>query len=181
MIHTSLLRRHAAQAAALALVLVTIACDYTGPEVGHTFDPPVPSNPGIHAYLTAGTSRASIGGEVRIDARIAVHGVDATVSGFVASLAYDHTRIELVEEVSIDDGGVRVANLGTGNGEARFAGASSSGFTSDLLFSVRVRPRQADYLTGLRLSLQELNTLEEGFAERSETARISNSVHVPSR
>jgi len=162
------------------LAFAVSACDDAIPAGGALVEA-APREPGINAYLSVDRPDAGVGEVVRLDARLAVVETDVTVSGFVATLTYDPTRVDVIDEIAVDDGAMRVGNLAAGPGLARFAGASSDGLASDVLFSIRVRPRAADYLKGLTLTLDELNTLENGFAERSSEARVGRSVYLTPR
>lgn len=163
------------------LLLAVSACDDDELRPGGEYIAAAPQEPGINVYLSVDKPDAGVGEVVRLDARLAVIETDVTVSGFVATLTYDPTRVDVIDEIAVDDGAMRVGNLAAGPGLARFAGASSDGLASDVLFSIRVRPRAADYLKGLTLTLDELNTLENGFAERSSEARVGRSVYLTPR
>ena len=137
---------------------------------------PVVLQSGVNAYLVVTGANEPVGSVLAVEARIGSTDEDQTPTAFVASLYYDHSRLEFLESVDLSDGVLRFANPEAAPGMAKIAGAAANGLNTDSLFVARMRVLESGYLDGLRLELRELGILERDFADVASDVYVSPNV-----
>ena len=137
---------------------------------------PVVLQSGVNAYLVVTGANEPVGSILSLEARIRSTDEDQTPTAFVASLYYDHSKLEFLESVDLGDGVLRFANPQAAPGMAKVAGAAANGLNTDRLFVARMRVLESGYLDGLRLELPELGILERGFADVASEVHVSPNV-----
>lgn len=154
--------------ATLALVGAVVACGEDAP----TQSPSAPGEPSepttvgsdMSVSLLVDDTDAEPGDTVLVAAEVR-EGADATPTGFVASLGYDAGSLAPAGQPAVEGDGMRVVNLEAGDGEVRAAGAAADGFSTPTLFAVEMEVRGDGYVEGLDLRMEELDVVENGFAD----------------
>lgn len=150
-----------------SLALLTGACadDSLGP-AGSSITPEGPffGNQGV--FLALDNHGASTGETVTFTVLFdPPEDREATPTGFRVDFRYDPERLEPVESLAPDDGGLRLVNLDAGAGLVKAAGASPEGMEAEVLFGLKMKVRDHDYVRGLELDILELDILERNFAD----------------
>lgn len=165
-------RRPALRPSALLLALLVAACgeDVTAPQApGPETEEPATVASDMSVDLVVSDLDAGSGETVTVAAEVSAG--DVTPTGFVAALGYDPARLAPAGEVEIEEGeGLRVVNLRAGEGSVRAAGAAADGFAESTLFALRMEVRKGGWANSLRLEMEELDIVENGFADMA--ARI---------
>lgn len=119
---------------------------------------PIQLMEGIQAYLQIDNYAAQPGQVVHISVKVQVGAKsDSKVGSYTGRLQFDPEALSYTDEVEIDDG-LRVANPnGSGEGELRFAGAAARGFSNLTLYEAVFKVKDADYVDGLVLQMEELS------------------------
>jgi hypothetical protein len=133
---------------------------------------PVVLEQGVNVYLVVSAANLANGTEFWAEARVRVVRQELTPTAFVANLRYDPASVEFLGMLPMDDDVLRVANPDFEPNAIRVAGAAADGFGTETLFGVRMRVKRADYLAGLAVELDELDVLEQDFAEVSADAAV---------
>jgi hypothetical protein len=146
----------------LAVVLVGLAgCDdepltsRDGPEQ------PPPPVAGIQAYLQVDNDQARPGDRVTVYVVVQFGTeTEAKLGSYTGRLTFDPEMLTFDESVEINDG-LRVINPNNAeSGEIRFAGATARGFADLTIYRGVFEVRDADYMQGLTLSMEELSAAE---------------------
>ena len=144
-----------AMRAAVVCLALTACQDEPAPATGPTA-PPVQQ--GVAAYITVDNLSAQPGQAVRVRVEVQV-GTQQNfkLGSFTGRLRFDPAALEFKQENAINDG-LRVANpLNASRGEIRFAGASAAGFSQLVLYDGSFVVKAANYVQGLRLTMEELS------------------------
>jgi hypothetical protein len=162
----STLKRHLMGAlVALAATAFTQACT----EPVQSRPPKTPVDGPLEVRLEPADASAGVGAVVRV--ALMLRGTSARdVASFTARVAYDSTRLRFVDEVTLEDGAMRVMNPQPGL--LRLAGIATAGFSDGQLSVVRFSVLRPGGLTSLRLTVDELHTTNHADARR--TLRPSN-------
>lgn len=165
-------RRRTLRPPALLLALLVAACgeDVTAPQApGPETEEPATVASDMSVDLVVSDLDAGAGETVTVAAEVSAG--DVTPTGFVAALGYDPALLAPAGEVEIEESeGLRVVNLRAGDGDVRAAGAAADGFARSTLFAVRMEVRKDGWASSLRLGMEELDIVENGFADMA--ARI---------
>ena len=160
----------AATLTAVLLGMGVMACDEKTMEPDQ--QTPVILEQGVNVYLLVSGANLANGTEFWAEARVRVVQEELTPTAFVANLRYDPASVEFIGMLPMDDDVLRAANPDFEPNAIRVAGAAADGFGTETLFGVRMRVKRADYLTGLAVELDELDILEQDFAEVSADATV---------
>ncbi len=164
-------RRIATTLTAILVGMAVMACDEEAMmEPGQ--QTPVVLEQGVNVYLVVSGANLANGAEFWAEARVRVVRQELTPTAFVANLRYDPASVEFISMLPMDDDVLRVANPDFEPNAIRVAGAAADGFGTETLFGVRMRVKRADYLDGLAVELDELDVLEQDFAEVSADAAV---------
>jgi hypothetical protein len=160
-------------AAALTAVLLgmgAMACDEEAMEPDQ--QTPVILQQGVNVYLVVSGANLANGTEFWAEAKVRVVQEEQTPTAFVANLRYDPESVEFIGMLPMDDEVLRATNPDFEPNAIRVAGAAADGLGTETLFGVRMRVKRADYLAGLAVELDELDILEQDFAEVSSDAAV---------
>lgn len=143
---------------AFATLLVGLAGCEDDPLKSDGPEDPTPPTQGIQAYLQVDNEYAKPGGTVHIAVKVQIGTEsDAKVGSYTGRLRFDVAALRYKDEVKINDG-LRVSNPnGAGDGEIRFAGAAARGFAELTLYEGVFEVKQAGYVDGLALEMEELS------------------------
>jgi len=142
---------------AIALLVLGFAC--TEPQHADR-SKPTPS-PALEARIDLSDSLPTPGSEVVATMRF----IGAPVASTTARLLYDTAGVQLVGEVSIDDGATRVMNPQPG--VLRFAGVAANGFVDGRVYAWRFMVRRTAAMLALRLVIDEAHTMSRADAATS--------------
>jgi hypothetical protein len=141
---------------AVTICLALAACQ--DEPVATTGPTPPPLQEGVSAYITVDRLDARPGQTVRVRVEVQVGSQqNFKVGSYTGRLRFDPQRLQFRVENAISDG-LRVSNPnGAPRGEIRFAGASAAGFNQLVLYDGSFEVRQAGYVEGLSLQMEELS------------------------
>jgi hypothetical protein len=141
----------------LSLSLLAAAGACTEPRVRPTAAPA----PVLEARLEVSDTLPAAGSS--IDVRVRVVGKSAArVASFVERVAYDTLSLRYLGDVTLDDGATRVTN--PTSGLIRSAGVRAGGFGGGALAAYRFEVRRPSALASLRLTIDELHTIDHSDA-----------------
>jgi hypothetical protein len=127
---------------------------------------------GIDAELVVSDLTPRAGSDVVVIVRLRRGAAVGHVASFTARVAYDTTRLQLIGEQQLDDGGTRMLNPAAG--ESRVAGIASAGFTSDELFGLQFKALSPTGLESLQVAFDEVHAV--GGADLLNTIRVRHTL-----
>jgi len=160
---------------AVLLAAATMACDDDRRPVTNE----IPTGPGViaptalSAYMTVSDPRPAVGQRLTITVRALRGQAVGKIGSFTLKLAYDSTRLRLIDTERSEFGMV-MAN-GTTRGIVRAAGASSQGFTDDRLLTATFLVIGARPTGTLKLDVSELNSV--AFEDQRPAMQVDQTVY----
>jgi hypothetical protein len=160
----------------LCVVGALAGCDDELVKAGDLSTPPTPKN-GLQAFIQVDNEHASVGQQVRVWVRVQVGSeLDEPLASYTGRLRFDPRALSFTRDVQIDDG-LRVINSkGSDTGDIRFAGAQAGGFDDLTLYEGVFTVRQAGYVTGLSLEMEEMSGAE--LTDYDDAVEIDRTVYV---
>lgn len=157
---------------------VVLAGCQDDPLTSDTPGEPAPPAQGIQAFLQVSDDRAQPGDVIHVWVKVQIGGeTDARLGSYTGRLRFGGESLRYVDEAKIEDG-MRVTNpAGAPDGDLRFAGAAPTGFTTLTLYEATFEVVKADYLSGLRLEMEEV-TAALSLTDMTPSLRIAPQVFL---
>jgi hypothetical protein len=154
-----------------AMLLATVACEDRNRDLPTAPTRVAPNQ--ISAYLVASNSTPAVGTDITVWVRARRGSAIAPIGSFTLRVSYDSTRLRFKQSGRSTQGMV-MAN-GAKAGVLVAAGASADGFKNDELLAVTFNVKASGALTGLALSVSELNSI--AFADQKSAMRVERRVY----
>ncbi|MFI5229867.1 MAG: hypothetical protein ACHQWU_12410 [Gemmatimonadales bacterium] len=169
---TDSLRHSLATLSFFGTIVLLAACAETRP-----FERPVAKVQTLEARLEVSDSLPPAGSIVVVDVRLTGVGSER-VGSVTDQIAYDTTGLRFVDEVALDDGGMRVSNPAV-PGLVRAAGVRTQGFGASPVGSYRFEVRSPAALWRMKLTVTEMHETTTADASKRASVGATRAVHTP--